>query len=464
MKRESRDILSRVFLNLERFLPNRVCVAFSGGADSLFLLYVLKKRLDVSWLSAVHINHQIRGSESDRDEEFCRAICKKWNISLKVFSTDIPAYAQKKLLSLEMAAREYRYRIFQEIHVQDPKLLIATAHHQDDLVETMLMRLFKGTGSDGLVGISETRSFLFRPLLTVSRREIETVLQDVGLDFRTDSTNLEIQPERNYIRHKVIPVIQKKFPAFKRKMQELKLILEEENAFFEDKFKDFEGVRGFRSNRLVFSKKQVLEAFPHPAEQSRLIRFFFHLWKPEFYLTFKILRDLRGFLFRSDGNKVVYQNNDFHILSVYEELVFEIKPKESKFFLPAVRLNIPDSGQLFGDYLIALDISSSVERSRKDSLFWQIPLYVNDTHFLTVRSKKAGDRICIGEHFHKKLQDLFVDEKLSLVQREQAVIFCSEAGNILAIFTEENGFRRAYQNSSKGAVLEYYLKITKNKV
>lgn len=183
-----------------------VICGLSGGADSVCLLIVLnqlKKQLKIS-VEALHVNHCLRGEESDRDEYFCRELCSKLNIPFTAVSCNVKGYADEKSLSCEEAARELRYSIFDE-HSDNKK--IATAHNADDNLETVIHHLIRGTALKGLTGIPPVRGNIVRPLLTVSRHEIEDFLKNINQNFMTDSTNLTDDYTRNKIRHKIIPVM-----------------------------------------------------------------------------------------------------------------------------------------------------------------------------------------------------------------------------------------------------------------
>lgn len=180
-----------------------VCAAFSGGADStalLFALSELSEKLDFK-LTAVHVNHLLRGEESDRDENFCRGLCEKMNIPITVFREDAAAFSSSAGLSVETGARELRYRLFDTL----PADKIAAAHNLNDNAETVLFRLARGTGLRGMAGIPPVRGKIIRPLLFCTRSEIEEFLKARGQDFVTDSTNLTDDYARNRIRHRISP-------------------------------------------------------------------------------------------------------------------------------------------------------------------------------------------------------------------------------------------------------------------
>ncbi len=189
-----------------------VCVALSGGADSvalLLMLYELSSELHFS-ISAVHINHLLRGDESDRDENFCRDLCARLDVPLQVFREDAAAFSQSIGESVETGARELRYKIFDSLTADK----IATAHNLNDNAETLLFRLARGTGLNGLSGIPPVRNNIIRPLISCTREEIEAYLAEKGQAFVTDSTNLSDDYARNRIRHHIIPEMSAVHDAF----------------------------------------------------------------------------------------------------------------------------------------------------------------------------------------------------------------------------------------------------------
>lgn len=178
----------------------RVLVALSGGADSVSLLLVLQK-LGYE-VRAFHLNHCLRGAESDRDEAFCRALCAERGVPLNVGRCDIAALSQGK--AVEETARRERYRLLEQAAEGDK---IATAHTADDNLETVLFHLVRGSGAKGVSGIPPVRGAVIRPLLFAERREIEAFLRENGQDYVTDSSNLSDDYTRNRLRHSVLPVL-----------------------------------------------------------------------------------------------------------------------------------------------------------------------------------------------------------------------------------------------------------------
>ncbi len=209
-----------------------VVCGLSGGADSVCLLLSLcelRERLGIE-VEALHVNHCLRGSESDRDEDFCRSLCTRLGVPFTAERCDVSGYAAERSLSTELAARELRYDIFRR-NTEGKKL--ATAHNADDNLETVILNLARGTALKGLAGIPPVRGNIVRPLLSVTRAEIEAFLAKRGQDFVTDSTNLTDDYTRNRIRHRVIPLLREINPSLGSTFVSSADGLRDENAYIE---------------------------------------------------------------------------------------------------------------------------------------------------------------------------------------------------------------------------------------
>jgi len=189
----------------------KVLVGVSGGADSVALLRIL---LSLGYdCHAVHCNFRLRADESERDRRFTEELCCNLDIGITVCEYDTTAYASGKGISIEMAARELRYRDFGLIMKEKAASAVCIAHHQDDSVETVLLNLTRGTGLKGLTGIKPRNGNIVRPLLCASRKEIEDYLKEIGQPYITDSTNLEAGFTRNKIRLKLLPLMREINPS-----------------------------------------------------------------------------------------------------------------------------------------------------------------------------------------------------------------------------------------------------------
>lgn len=210
----------------------KVVAGLSGGADSVCLLRVLLM-LEAEYgvnISAVHVNHMLRGQESDRDEMFCIDLCGRWNVPLEVKRVDAKAYAEENSLSLEEGAREVRYAVFQSVSSGGR---IATAHTASDNAETVIHNLTRGSGLKGLTGIPPVRDNIIRPLIFATRNEVEDFLLKIGQDYVTDSTNLCDDYTRNKIRHQVIPALCQINPSVVNTISSGITALETDNSYIE---------------------------------------------------------------------------------------------------------------------------------------------------------------------------------------------------------------------------------------
>lgn len=218
------DFISRNHL-LEK--DGKYLVALSGGADSVTLLWVLHElRYQIE---ACHCNFQLRGAESDRDEQFCVQLCEQLGIPLHRIHFDTRLYAEIHKESIELAARNLRYRYFAQLKEDVEADGICVAHHQDDTVETVLINLIRGAGIQGLTGISAKNGDILRPLLCVDRKEILAYLEEKGQDYVTDSTNLVDDVVRNKIRLNIIPMLKEINPAASKNIAQAAHHLEEAN-------------------------------------------------------------------------------------------------------------------------------------------------------------------------------------------------------------------------------------------
>lgn len=197
-----------------------VLIGLSGGPDSMALLhYFIKKRKDVN-IVACHINHKIRGKESDSDADFVKKYCAENKIKLICKEIDIPRIAKKNKKNIEHVARQERYKFFTKTALKENCNLIATAHHLDDHIETILLNLLRGETLKGLSGIPFKRKiaenlFVIRPLMAVTKKEILDYLKANEIKYRKDHTNEDEKYTRNWIRKKLLPMLEEKQPKIK---------------------------------------------------------------------------------------------------------------------------------------------------------------------------------------------------------------------------------------------------------
>lgn len=206
--------MERITLSLDR--GKSYLLGLSGGADSVCLFHLLK--MGGYSFSAAHVNHGIRGAEADRDEEFCRELCRKSGVELHILHRDVPALAKKSGTSLEEAARNVRYSFFEEIMREKNIPVLLTAHNADDNAETLLLSLVRGCSPSGACGIALTRKLGFgvveRPILACGKKDIVAFCRENSFDFVTDSTNADVSYPRNRIRQNILPELEAINPEF----------------------------------------------------------------------------------------------------------------------------------------------------------------------------------------------------------------------------------------------------------
>lgn len=206
---EQKKLENKVIEKLNKYIPanETVIAAISGGPDSIFLLYLLKKLKEKKSLNIIvaHLNHKLRGKESDQDELFIKSEAEKLELQFYSKKIDINAISKKNKTGIEESGRKERYKFFNQLTKKHKASHIITAHHADDNIETIILNLVRGCGLEGLAGMRELDENLLRPLLDFSKTQILDYLKSKKIAFKTEKSNLDTIYRRNYIRHKIIP-------------------------------------------------------------------------------------------------------------------------------------------------------------------------------------------------------------------------------------------------------------------
>lgn len=365
----------------------RVTAALSGGADSVCLLLVLKE-LEAKYrlkIEAVHVNHCIRGEEADSDEQFCRSLCRRLGVKLHVKKINVPEIAAREKKSIEEAARNARYEVFEE-YTNSGKL--ATAHTLSDNAETVILNLVRGTGIKGICGIPPVRGNIIRPLIGLTRHDIENYLKKSGQDYVTDSTNLSDDYTRNRIRHKIIPeILRINSGFFKTFCAELK-IFSEENFFIEKSAKKAYNI--CNDNGALYG----LEKYD-PVIRKRCISFF--LKENKLHVSYDKINAVDSIL--QNGGKI---NIERDVYAVCRKNVLTILRMPDKSDVYSVRLKSGENSIFKGRILTA-----EIKRDCKgiidtDKICGEIVL----------RSRNYGDRIQLaGRTFTSSVKKL-LNEKI----------------------------------------------------
>lgn len=385
-------------------LSDLYIVALSGGADSVTLLLLLD---EMGYkVHALHCNFHLRGEESDRDERFCEDLCLKKNIPFHRIHFDTLMYAETHKMSVEMAARELRYRYFEQLRKDIGAEGICVAHHQDDTVETVLLNLVRGTGLRGLTGIQPRNGAILRPLLCVTRTEIEAYLATKQQDYVTDSTNLETDFVRNKIRLQVVPLLRQLNPAVSENIVRTAEHLTEAQKVLDAVVDTYKG-----SNQLDLCALQQVGS----AE----------------YIVFEWLKQY-GF----NGSQVqqvisAETGSIFSSPTGYEVLKDRGRLLVEPTIMAFTPIRIPEEGT----YVLPDDRRLNVRRSNpfvsKDS--HEATLDARQVRFpLTVRRVEEGDwMIPYGMTGRKLLSDLMTDLKMSLFDRRRQLVVVDAQGAVV---------------------------------
>ena len=379
-------------------------VALSGGADSVALLLFLDEM--GYQVHAAHCNFHLRGAESDRDEAFCESLCLQKNIPFHRIHFDTLTYAETHHVSVEMAARELRYGYFEQLRKDIGASGICVAHHRDDSVETVLLNLIRGTGLRGLTGIQPRKGYILRPLLCVSRQEIEQYLQVKGQSYVTDSTNLVAEVQRNVVRLKVLPLLETINPAVADNIQRTAENLTEAQSVLDV------AIENIRNAKIL--EYRELERFG-----SR--EYILYEWAKQYGFNGPQVKDM----LTAETGSVFSSSMGYDLLVDRDSYLVEPKLK------PYKEVRIPEEGTYI------LDGNSKIKVRKCPAYVSKNPsvatLDAQKVAFpLTVRRVEEGDRMQpYGMRGTKLLSDLMTDCKLSLFDKRRQLVVVDAQGVVI---------------------------------
>jgi len=410
---------------------DHVLIGLSGGADSVCLFHILQSlkeeyRLQ---LTAVHVEHGIRGEEALEDAEYVSRLCEEAGVPCYVEHIDVPKLAKEEGLSEEEMGRNVRYEIFERVAKQVGANRIAVAHHANDVAETMLFHLCRGTGLAGLCALTPVRGNIIRPLLSLNRTEIETYLQSENITYRTDSTNKDTKYTRNYIRHEILPLMENVNPKAVEHLVQTSGILNDAKSVLED------------------SVDRLCEKFVTSKNDS----FFLHrdLYDEDEYLIAGVLHNVMEKL--AGRRKDIHQTHIQSIIDLgqmqvgkrvslpynmvaikeYGGVTLRIeskkREKERAFELP-VELLIPGETLLGEDIKIQTRIFGADEIENRNKIADKKCTKWFDYDIIgksvSVRHRQTGDYMVVDENGgRKKLKDLLINEKVPQGERNQLLLF-----------------------------------------
>lgn len=427
----------------------RYLVALSGGADSVALLLILQELGYM--IESVHCNFRLRGDESDRDEQFVTALCEGRGIVLHRAHFDTKEYAALHHVSIEMAARELRYHYFEQLRQDLDMDGICVAHHRDDSVETVLMNMVRGTGIRGLQGIQPRNGYILRPLLCLSRKNIEDYLHNHHQEYVTDSTNLVDDVVRNKIRLNVIPILQDINPEACEHIQQTSEYVSEALQVYDQTIaaQRQEAVVSESDTRLVLDLSKVTSE-----------PMLFEVLKPYGFPSSAIgyiagavgnSDALTGKLFESDGYDMVVDRGRIIVEQREEPMAPLVIPEEGNYMVN--RANEPNKPNKANRPNM---LSVSLFDRTKDFVPSKEPQFVHldadkVTFPLTIRPIREADRfVPFGMTGHKLVSDYLTDRKVNLLDKRKSLVVCDATGDILWLvgYRTDNRFRVSEETTS----------------
>lgn len=422
-------------------------VALSGGADSVCLLRIM---LQLNYkVHAAHCNFHLRGTESDRDEKFCKELCEKLGVTLHLAHFDTRAYATHHKVSIEMAARDLRYTYFEQLRNAIDAADIVVAHHRNDNVETMLMNLIRGTGIKGLQGIKPRNGHIIRPMLKVSREDIKDYLAAFGQDYITDSSNLVDDVMRNKIRLNIIPMLKEINPAVMENMSRTI-----ENVSESVKIVDCAIEHSIKSctksaEGLITISKSRLLAQPSP-EQT-----LFGILSPHGFTPRQI--------------KQIAENINVQAGRTWHSAEWTIASDRGTFIIGktlaedfGTPTSLPETGTYYiykGEIKIKATIDEKTADFHPSKEQYRITIDADKVMFpLTIRGIRNGDRFHpFGMKGEKLISDYITDRKRNYFQRSLQLLVEDATGNIIWMVGERISQEvRCDTQTKKVLTLHYY--------
>ena len=398
----------------------KLLIAISGGIDSVVLTHLLSA-LNFN-ISLAHCNFNLRNTESDLDTVFVKKVAKELKIKCFTTSFETKKIAQENKESTQVAARNLRYKWFQEILEAHNFDYVLTAHHADDNLETFLINLTRGSGLDGFTGIPEINGNIIRPLLKFSRIEILSYAKENKLSWREDKSNAATKYVRNKIRHKILPVLKEINPSLLDTFSKTLENLKESKQLIDDSIEEI-------SKKVILKEHGVVKFRIHEIQQlSNPKAYLYELLKGHNFTEFK---DIYNLLAAQSGKQVfskthaLLKDREFLILSEVAILNEQQKTQELAFHISEDLCKITDPIQLTFEKVTAQSIQNkSTIYVSKESL----------TFPLIVRKWQNGDYFYPeGMQGKKKLSKYFKDEKLSLLEKQNTWLLCNADDTIIWI-------------------------------
>lgn len=419
-----------------------VLVGVSGGPDSIALLHLLtewRKEWQLHVI-AISIDHQLRGEDAKEDVRYVQTMCKKWDVPFVAIAVDVEAYKRKHKVSTQVAARELRYATFQEQMAYYNGDYLALGHHGDDQIETMIMSLVRTTNLSSLAGIPFKRKFscgeIIRPLLCVTKSEIEYYCVQHELQARIDATNEDTYYTRNYIRKYIVPKLKERNDNLHTTIQRLSESLQEDEQYL------MEQAKKIVHKTIVFHENEqrarlsipTLKKYPISLQRRiyRLTLDYLYNELPE-NLSYTHEQIFFSLLHAETGNQVLHFPKEFCIEKSYDTIFFYFNDQSNKDkpFHHVIH-DIPEMICLPNGASLSVSLSDEKGIIEIENNRYTYICPVKKVSFpLHIRSRKDGDRMHYeGLQGTKKVKDILIDAKVPRHLREQTYLLTDDSGEI----------------------------------
>ena len=414
-----------------------VVVGVSGGPDSLALLFYLLEKCEEKKLQIVvaHVDHMFRGEESQQDLQFVKQLCDNLNVTCETTQIDVTRYQKQNRMNAQVAARECRYAFLERIMSKYNAQYLALGHHGDDQIETILMRLIRGSTSKGYAGILAKRDFnkgfLIRPLLAVTKEEILDYCKRKNVEPRIDPSNTKETYTRNRLRKHVLPYLKQENPHVHERFQAFSTFIQEDEAYLQElAFEKMNKIIKKKDPKRIVLSIPSFESMPIPLQRRgiQLILNYLYEYKIPSSLSSVHIDKVIEFFKRAHPSGVLHFPDGLEIVRTYEECIFRFG--EEKVTLSPRELQVPGKITLVNGDELEVEISNCVPNMVNDMMF--VAKHNEIAYPLIVRSRENGDRMSMqGMNGTKKIKSIFIEAKVPKEKRADWPIVCDASGNII---------------------------------
>lgn len=436
--------------NIDDIKNKTLAVAYSGGIDSQVLLniaYRLKEELSFN-LIIIHVNYNLRGEDSTNDELFARDMAKKYNIDIYVKEIKPNSYNGK---NIQLEARNDRYNFFEELHNKKIYDYLLIAHNKDDLAETIIYRMIKGSGTNVYKSLRDKKGYILRPILNFYRKDIESYARNNNLEHREDVSNKKNYYSRNKIRNLIIPMLEEINTNAKNNIIRFAKKSYEETSILRKKVNKL-----YKKNISEKNTKLNIEKIKNKNDiliQKIIIKF---LAKNNIEITEKRVIEILNII-KSNKPNIRLRLDNFYLIKEYDSL--NIKTIEKN--IDDTKINNFIKIEKDGVYNF-LNKQIEIKTVLNKNINYKNNIYIKANYPLIIRNKKEADFINAYPNGNKKyLRKIFIDLKIPLYERENIPIISSENNdnNILALYLEPYGLNRISNESAISKNDEYILEI-----